>query len=146
MATNKQKITLLDGGMGQELIKRSKGEITPLWSTQVMIDEPALVRDLHIDFIRAGSRVITLNTYTMTPERLARDGIGEDFETLQMAAINAATNARDIAGIEEVKIAGCLPPLVASYHAEVAPDYEDMLVSYGKIVAIQAPHVDLFLC
>lgn len=146
MTTNKQKITVLDGGMGQELIKRSKGEITPLWSTQVMIDEPELVRDLHIDFIRAGSRVVTLNTYTMTPERLARDGIGENFEMLQMSAINAATSARDIVGIEGVKIAGCLPPLVASYHAEVAPDYEDMLVSYAKIVAVQAPHVDVFLC
>ena len=33
-------ITLLDGGMGQELLKRSCQEITPLWSTQVMIDEP----------------------------------------------------------------------------------------------------------
>ncbi|WP_299874550.1 homocysteine S-methyltransferase family protein [uncultured Cocleimonas sp.] len=146
MITNKQKITVLDGGMGQELLKRSKGEVTPLWSTQVMIDEPEIVRDLHIDFIRAGARVIVLNAYTMTPERLARDGIIEDFEALQLAAINAATSAWDIAAIPGVKIAGCLPPLVASYHAEVAPDYEDMLVSYGKIVAVQAPHVDMFLC
>ena len=67
-------ITLLDGGMGQELLKRSSQEITPLWSTQVMIDEPEIVRDLHADFIRAGARVISLNSYTMTPERLARDG------------------------------------------------------------------------
>ena len=142
----KQKITLLDGGMGQELLKRSSKEITPLWSTQVMMDEPEIVRDLHADFIRAGSRVITLNAYTMTPERLARDGQVEDFEKLQLAAISAATSARISVGIPGVKIAGCLPPLVASYHAEVAPEYEAMLESYSKIVAIQAPHVDVFLC
>jgi len=146
MSSNKQKITLLDGGMGQELVKRSSKEITPLWSTQVMMDEPDIVRDLHVDFIRAGSRVITLNAYTMTPERLTRDAQIEDFEKLQLAAVSAATSARISAGIPGVRIAGCLPPLVASYHSEVAPEYEAMLESYSKIVAIQAPHVDVFLC
>ena len=146
MMSHKPVITLLDGGMGQELLKRSSKDITPLWSTQVMIDEPDIVRDVHIDYIFAGARVITLNAYTMTPERLARDGQIEDFEKLQVAAINAAMSAREAAGIPAVKIAGCLPPLVASYHAEVTPKYEAMLKSYSKIVAIQAPHVDVFLC
>lgn len=146
MNSNKQAITLLDGGMGQELIKRSSKEITPLWSTQVMIDEPEIVRDLHADYIRAGSRVITLNAYTMTPERLARDAQIEDFEKLQLVAIDAATSARNNVGIPGVRIAGCLPPLVASYRAEVAPEYGAMLESYSKIVAIQTPHVDVFLC
>ena len=146
MTSNKPTILLLDGGMGQELIKRSSKEITPLWSTQVMIDEPDIVRDLHVDYILAGSRVITLNAYTMTPQRLTRDGQIKDFETLQLAAIHAATSARTKAGIAGVKIAGCLPPLVASYHAEVAPTYDEMLASYSQIVAVQAPHVDVFLC
>ena len=146
MSQDKQKITILDGGMGQELVKRSNKEITPLWSTQVMIDEPEIVRDLHADYIKAGSRVITLNSYTMTPERLKRDGQVTDFEVLQLAAVSAATNARQMVGIPGVRIAGCLPPLVASYHADLAPKYEDMLESYSKIVAVQAPHVDVFLC
>ena len=30
-------ITLLDGGMGQELLKRSSQEITSFWSTQVWV-------------------------------------------------------------------------------------------------------------
>jgi|TARA_B110000114_G_scaffold177616_1_gene209609 S-methylmethionine-dependent homocysteine/selenocysteine methylase len=146
MHLSHSEITLLDGGMGQELLKRSSQEITPLWSTQVMIDEPDIVRDLHADFIRAGARVITLNSYTMTPERLARDGNLKDFEKLHLAAINAATSARDRVAIAGVRIAGCLPPLVASYKADVAPEYKAMLTSYSQIVAIQAPHVDLFLC
>ncbi len=146
MTTHKPMITLLDGGMGQELIKRSNKEITPLWSTQVMIDEPDIVRDLHVDFILAGARVITLNAYTMTPQRLTRDGQIKDFSILQSAAIHAATSARTKAGIAGVKIAGCLPPLVASYHAEVAPAYDEMIASYSQIVALQAPHVDVFLC
>ena len=142
----KKNITILDGGMGQELLKRSTKEATPLWATQVMIDEPEIVRDLHADFIRAGARVITLNAYTMTPERLTRDGQIEDFEKLQLAAVSAATSARQSAGITGVRIAGCLPPLVASFISEASPEYEEMLSSYEKIVAVQAPHVDLFMC
>lgn len=53
MMSHKPVITLLDGGMGQELLKRSNKDITPLWSTQVMIDEPDIVRDVHIDYISA---------------------------------------------------------------------------------------------
>ena len=37
-------ITLLDGGMGQELVARSGDEPTPLWATRVMIDHPGLVK------------------------------------------------------------------------------------------------------
>ena len=47
----KKKIILLDGGMGQELIKNSKSGPHPLWSTYVMLKEPELVRKAHVDFI-----------------------------------------------------------------------------------------------
>ncbi|RVA49933.1 homocysteine S-methyltransferase family protein, partial [Mesorhizobium sp. M7A.F.Ca.CA.004.09.1.2] len=78
-----KKIILTDGGMGQELVRRSKSEPTPLWSARVLIDEPDLVRDLHAEFIRAGARVITINTYSATPERLAREGAEDLFKPLQ---------------------------------------------------------------
>ena len=88
-------VTLTDGGMGQELLRRSKAPPTPLWSARVLIDEPDLVRDLHAEFIRAGARVITINSYAATPERLARDGVPEMFEPLQKRAIDLAEAARD---------------------------------------------------
>ena len=46
-----KKITLLDGGMGQELIKNSKSKPHTLWSTYVMAEEPELVKNTHVDFI-----------------------------------------------------------------------------------------------
>ena len=61
-AAGVKTVILTDGGMGQELIRRSKSEPTPLWSARVLIDEPDLVRDLHAEFIRAGARVITITT------------------------------------------------------------------------------------
>jgi len=61
-----KSITLLDGGMGQELIRRSGAAPTPLWSTRVMLDNPELAETLHVDFIKAGAKVIALNNYTAT--------------------------------------------------------------------------------
>ncbi len=138
-------LTILDGGMGQELRRRSDKPVTPLWSAQVMLDEPELVASVHRDFIAAGAEVITLNTYAVTPQRLERDGALEWFDPLQAGALAAAHQARVQAQCPDVRIAGCLPPLVASYHADVVPDEATCLRDYRRIVAAQAEGVDLFI-
>ncbi len=140
-----KNVVLTDGGMGQELLRRFGKEPTPLWSARVLIDEPDLVRELHADFIEAGARVITINTYAATPERLERDGASGLFKTLQRRGIELAKAARDSAG-HEVRIAGCLPPLFGSYAPRLRSSFEDTLATYRQIVAEQADHVDLILC
>ena len=146
MSEDSGSVVLLDGGMGQELVRRSAGTPTPLWSTQSLIDQPNLVRDLHLDFIRAGARIITVNAYSATPQRLERDGAGTRFIELQSMACQIATQARDQSGVDSVRIAGCLPPLVGSYHAESEPDYQTALGSYRRIIDLQLEHVDVMLC
>ena len=139
-------IVLTDGGMGQELLRRSQTPPTPLWSGRVLLEEPGLVRDLHAEFIRAGARVITINAYGATPERLEREGEGGMFEPLQRRAIELAVAARDDAGDRDVLIAGCLPPLFGSYQPALRIPYSETLAIYRRIVAEQAEHVDLMLC
>ena len=58
-----RKITLIDGGMGQELIHRSKIKPDYLWSARVLLDHYGLVVDLHKDFINVveESRGVKLN-------------------------------------------------------------------------------------
>ena len=138
--------TLLDGGMGQELARRSVSPPTPLWSSQVLLDEPDLVGALHREYIEAGADVVTLASYTATPERLERHGVGERFRSLQAAAVDAARRARDAAGRADVRVAGSLPPLVGSYRPDTMPEHEAALRSYRRIVECQAPGVDLLLC
>ena len=140
-------VTLTDGGMGQELLRRSKTPPTPLWSARVLIDEPDLVRDLHAEFIRAGARVITINAYAATPERLEREGVPELFEPMQKRAIDLAEAARDaVATDDQVLISGCLSPLFGSYHPVLTISFEETLGIYRRIVAEQAERVDFFLC
>ncbi|MCF6322167.1 MAG: homocysteine S-methyltransferase family protein [Rhizobiaceae bacterium] len=139
------EIILLDGGMGQELLKRSAFTPSPLWSAQVLMDEPEIVEAVHLDYINAGARVITLNSYSVTPERLERDGDLKRFRELQAHAISIARSAREKSG-KKVSIAGCLPPMMASYRPDLAPDYQSCLTSYRKIVAEQKNHVDIFIC
>lgn len=139
-----KSVVLIDGGMGQELVRRSKTPPSPLWSARVLIDEPDLVRGLHAEFIRAGAKVITLNTYSATPERLEAQGVGEMFAELQRRGIALARQARDEAG--DAAIAGCLPPLFGSYAPQLTVGYDETLAIYRRVVAAQADHVDLFLC
>ncbi|MEZ5812892.1 MAG: homocysteine S-methyltransferase family protein [Rhizobiaceae bacterium] len=138
-------VVLLDGGMGQELIARSKQPPHPLWSAKVMMDEPETVRAVHEDYLRAGARVLTLNSYSATPERLEAAGLADMFVPLQRAAVDAVKAAIGAVGVDAA-VAGCLPPLVASYRPDLALPYERSLDLYHRIVAEQADHVDVFLC
>lgn len=142
------RVILTDGGMGQELLARTGHAPTPLWSAQVMIDQPEAVEELHLDYIRAGARVITVNAYSAEPCRLRRFGVEDRFSALQQAACRLAMRARDRAGAAGagVAIAGCLPPLEWSYVPEMARAADEAAPIYDRVVAEQSPHVDLFLC
>lgn len=136
----------LDGGMGQTLIQRSKRPLSNLWSAEIMFHEPELVTQLHLEFILAGARVITLNTYTATPDRLAANHVSQWLEPLHNKAIQAAQEAIAQSGKQDILIAGCLPPLIASYRPDVAPDENAAFESYTKLVALQASASDVFIC
>jgi S-methylmethionine-dependent homocysteine/selenocysteine methylase len=143
---NDRAITLLDGGMGQELLRHSEAAPTPLWSAQVMIDRPELVHRAHLDYLRAGADVITVNTYSATRSRLDRAGRGGDFESLQRLACELTVSARAESGRTEARIAGCLSPHGWSYRPELAPPYDELWPHYAEAAAIQAPYVDVMIC
>ena len=141
----KHTFTILDGGMGQELVKRAKHKLTPLWSADVLRDHPDLVVNVHRDFIQAGADVITLSSYAATPTRLAKYNRQDEFVALQEAAINAAKKARDDTELSPL-IAGTLPPLPGSYRPSERLGSQLSQQEYQQIVEQQYKHVDLFLC
>ncbi|MEL6979169.1 MAG: homocysteine S-methyltransferase family protein [Pseudomonadota bacterium] len=137
-------ITILDGGVGQELVKRGSAAPTPLWSTRVMLEEPELVRAVHDEFFAAGADIVTANSYSAHHDRLAAAGLDDQFEALHRAACGLAGAARDAHG--QGLIAGSLGPIGWSYRPEAAPPPEGAAPLYREIAALQAPLVDVLLC
>ncbi|MEM7722044.1 MAG: homocysteine S-methyltransferase family protein [Pseudomonadota bacterium] len=134
-------ITILDGGMGQELLARSGATPTPLWATRVMLDRPKLVREIHDDYFAAGATVATTNTYGLHRDRLAPHGLEEQLADLHRIACEMAVASRDAVGSGQV--AGALGPLGWSYTTDAPPAHAAEL--FAEICDIQAPFVDLFL-
>ncbi|MDJ0824039.1 MAG: homocysteine S-methyltransferase family protein [Rhodobacter sp.] len=136
-------VTLLDGGMGQELVKRTEDRATPLWSTQVMIDHPGLVRAIHDDFFAAGAEVATANTYAVLRDRLVRVGMQDRVPELIDTALSTAEAARAAHG--SGLVAGSLGPLIASYRPDLCPPAAEAAALYAENVAMMQDRVDLFL-
>lgn len=135
-------ITILDGGMGQELVHRA-GRATPLWSMQALIDAPDLVLSVHRDFFAAGAEVATTNTYAVLPDRLESFGIADRLQDLTETGCRLAAKARDAAGAGIV--AGSLGPLGFSYQPDNAPRPEVAAEIYARVAALQAPMVDVLM-
>ncbi|MEO0635626.1 MAG: homocysteine S-methyltransferase family protein [Pseudomonadota bacterium] len=137
------EIVLLDGGMGQELIRRRGAPASALWSAAVLADQPELVGSVHRDFIDANAKVIVANSYAITRPRLARNAAAERFEELQIRALDIAEQA--CRGAEGVVIAGGLSPLTGSYQPGSTLPFEECVKQYSEIVALQRDRVDLFI-
>ena len=137
------QITLLDGGMGQELLARTGDEPTALWATQVMIDHPDVVRAIHADYFNAGATIATTNTYAIHHDRLLPVGKDHLFETLHRKALSQAKEARAAHG--SGRIAGSIGPLMASYRTDLTLPVDEAAARIGEIARLIGPEVDLIL-
>ena len=138
-----REITLLDGSIGQELVLRSQKKPTPLWSTEVLLENPKLVHEIHSEYFRAGSTIATTNTYPVLRDRLEKVGLAHKLEALWESAIKSALDSRNAHG--KGRVAGSIGPLVGSYRPESCPPPEGAEESYAEIVNALAPSVDLML-
>lgn len=136
------KITLLDGGIGQEMVKRAGDRPTPLWSTQAMMDHPGLLKSIHAEYFDAGATIATANTYAILRDRLVKEGIEDRFEALQSAALAEARKAAEGRG----RVAGAIGPLVATYRPETHPPKAEAAPQYAEVAQLMADRVDLVLC
>jgi S-methylmethionine-dependent homocysteine/selenocysteine methylase len=118
---------LLDGATGTEIERRSahsSATALPLWSTHALLREPALLGEIHRDYVRAGAEVLTANTFRTQRRTLARAGLAKRSEelTARAVAIARAAAADAAAGGRAVLIAGSQPTLEDCYHPERVPD------------------------
>src|SRR4029077_9617642 len=83
----------VDSGSGREKVGTGKGsgQFTP----EVAIEHPDALRQLHLEFLMAGSQVLQALTFFGTREKLNRAGYGEQTEAINTAAVRVA---REVAG------------------------------------------------
>ena len=136
-------ITILDGGMGQELVKRASRPATPIWGAQVLIDEPHLVREIHDEYFAAGAEIATTATYAVHRDRLEPNDYGHRLAELHETACRMAIESRDAHG--SGLIAGSLGPLGYTYISDDGPPHEEAKRLFAEIAAIQAQFVDVLL-
>ncbi len=138
------RITLLDGGMGQELVRRSGDRPTPLWSAQVMVDHPGIVQEVHRDYFTAGATIATTNSYALHHDRLEGTPLKGQLKRLIDMSLAEAQAAR--AGHGAGRIAGSIGPLIGSYCPDLHPSHSIAVRLYAEIARQLATGCDLLIC
>jgi len=90
----------VDSGSGREKVGTGKGsgQFTP----EVAIEHPDALRELHREFLGAGSQVLQALTFFGTREKLHRAGYGAQTESINAAAVKLA---KEVAG-DKALVAG----------------------------------------
>ena len=113
---NQNELVILDGGVGTELQKRGI-EMDESWCGTASRNTEIL-KQVHLDYIKAGAQVITTNTYASSRLLLDAAGFGNDFEAINLKAISAAKAARDEVS-DDILIAGSLSHRYPIAHGDI---------------------------
>ena len=65
-------VVILDGALATELERRGADLHDPLWSAKILLDNPDLIRQVHLDYLLAGADVATSASYQATFAGFAR--------------------------------------------------------------------------
>ena len=102
-------VIVLDGATGTELERRGAAMHSEVWCAMATIEAPETLRAVHEDYIRAGSRVITANTFSANRIMLEPAGLESRSTELVRRAVEIALEARDRLGANgTVAVAGSM--------------------------------------
>ena len=107
------EVIVLDGATGTELQRRGAAMDPAAWCGPATLHNDELLTDIHADYIRAGSDVITANTFASSRLMLTPAGYGDQVAEINRRAVEAALRARELtATTDRVAIAGSLSHMV----------------------------------
>ena len=106
-------IIVLDGATGTELQRRGAPMDPAAWCGPATLDHHELLREIHVDYIRAGADVVTANTFASSRLMLGPAGLGDRVVEVNTRAVEAALAARAATGAgDRVAVAGSLSHMV----------------------------------
>lgn len=108
---------LLDGATGTELERRGFPLTAPGWSASAIREAPELLKQIHSDYVEAGSRILTANTFRTH----ARNLIGTPWEGSADQLTNEAVQIARSASRGKAYIAGSIAPLGDCYTPAATP-------------------------
>ena len=142
------KILIGDGGMGTELQNRGvevPSHIDNIWSALALLDNPEVIKQIHLDFIQAGAQFIIANNYAVTQPILKRANLSHKLEELTLKSIQIAKEAIQESG-KEILLAASLPPLETSYRSDLILSINSMNSMYAELTSIMEGKVDIIIC
>ncbi|HDG1677813.1 TPA: homocysteine S-methyltransferase [Kluyvera ascorbata] len=150
---------LLDGAMATELEARGCDLADSLWSAKVLMENPQLIYDVHLDYFRAGAQVAITASYQATPDGFAARGLDEaQARSLIAKSVELAKQARDSYYAENpaakgLLIAGSVGPYGAylADGSEYRGDYQRSAQVFQdfhcpRVEALLEAGVDLLAC
>ena len=139
-----KKIRILDGGMGQVLLKKGLKAKGSLWSATALIDDKyhQLIIDAHLDFIKSGADVIVTNNFSARRVRMIENKVEEYFNYANEKAGELAQRAKEISK-KNILIAGSLP---AQNNTYVLDQRDNKIIEKGFYdqALLLKPFIDFF--
>jgi len=111
----KNNIKLLDGSMSFPLEKSGYNLKNRLWTGNALIEDPQLIKDIHIGYIKAGSDYISTSTYQVSCKVLKDLGYNYD-EVINIFknSVNLAKDAiKESKAKKNIRIVGSFGPYAA---------------------------------
>ncbi|WP_221346216.1 homocysteine S-methyltransferase, partial [Enterobacter cloacae] len=146
----KQPFVVLDGAMATELEARGCNLADNLWSAKVLMENPELIREVHLDYYRAGAQVAITASYQATPAGFAARGLDEaQSRTLIGKSVELARKAREAYLAENPQagtllVAGSVGPYGA-YLADGSEYRGDYVRRAEEFTAFHRPRVEALL-
>src|SRR6266700_344775 len=103
-----RRVLVADGAMGTMLY--DKGIFINRCYDELNLSSPDIIRQIHLDYVKAGAEILETNTFGGNRMRLAAFGLGEKLRAINQAGVKIAREA----GRDAAFVAGAVGPLGAN--------------------------------
>jgi len=123
---------LLSGALGTELLRCGVPTPLPLWAADALLNAPKQIRRIHADYVAAGARIVTANTFRADRVTLAKAGLAARTRELNKLAVKLAREGIATARpTEPIFVAGSVAPVADCYEPGAVPDEQTLRIEHG---------------
>ena len=118
-----KEIIVLDGATGSEIARLGAAMNSSAWCGVANKTSPAIVRQVHEEYIRAGADIVTANTFSTSRHVLASAGLADETVSINARAVELACEAvNNVSPERPIAVAGSMSNMVAWIPGTVSPD------------------------